>query len=119
MQVLLLLEEDDAVTIEAALAAGVDEVVSILKVPAADPRTKPKACNYGLHFSTGEIVTIYDAEDSPDPLQLRRVVATFAKLPENTACVQAKLAFHNGTQNLLTAWFTADYALWFSFILPG
>ncbi len=53
----------------------------------------------------------------PDPLQLRRVVATFAKLPENTACVQAKLAFHNGTQNLLTAWFTADYALWFSFIL--
>ena len=52
MQVLLLLEEDDAVTIEAALAAGVDEVVSILKVPAADPRTKPKACNYGLHFST-------------------------------------------------------------------
>ena len=67
MQVLLLLEEDDAVTIEAALAAGVDEVVSILKVPAADPRTKPKACNYGLHFSTGEIVTIYDAEDSPDP----------------------------------------------------
>ncbi|MCD2107724.1 MULTISPECIES: glycosyltransferase [Rhodococcus] len=119
LQVLLLLEEDDAVTIDAATAAGVDEVVSILKVPAADPRTKPKACNYGLHFSTGEIITIYDAEDSPDPLQLRRVIATFAKLPANTACVQAKLAFHNGTQNLLTAWFTADYALWFNFILPG
>lgn len=119
LQVLLLLEEDDTITIDAAEKAGVDKVVSILKVPAADPRTKPKACNYGLHFSTGEIITIYDAEDSPDPLQLRRVVATFAKLPENTACVQAKLAFHNGTQNLLTAWFTADYALWFSFILPG
>ncbi|WP_092802624.1 glycosyltransferase [Rhodococcus globerulus] len=119
LQVLLLLEEDDLITIEAAEKAGVDKVVSILKVPAADPRTKPKACNYGLHFSTGEIITIYDAEDSPDPLQLRRVVATFAQLPSNTACVQAKLAFHNGTQNLLTAWFTADYALWFSFILPG
>ncbi|TSD48933.1 glycosyltransferase [Rhodococcus sp. KBS0724] len=119
LQVLLLLEEDDLITIKAAELAGVDKVVSILKVPAADPRTKPKACNYGLHFSTGEIITIYDAEDSPDPLQLRRVVATFAQLPENTACVQAKLAFHNGTQNLLTAWFTADYALWFNFILPG
>ncbi|PBC42417.1 N-acetylglucosaminyltransferase [Rhodococcus sp. ACPA4] len=119
LQVLLLLEEDDMITIEAAELAGVDKVVSILKVPAADPRTKPKACNYGLHFSTGEIITIYDAEDSPDPLQLRRVVATFAQLPANTACVQAKLAFHNGTQNLLTAWFTADYALWFNFILPG
>lgn len=119
LQVLLLLEEDDLITIEAAKKAGVDKVVGILKVPAADPRTKPKACNYGLHFSSGEIITIYDAEDSPDPLQLRRVVATFAQLPPNTACVQAKLAFHNGTQNLLTAWFTADYALWFSFILPG
>ncbi|MDI9915069.1 glycosyltransferase [Rhodococcus sp. IEGM 1379] len=119
LQVLLLLEADDTITIEAAEKAGVDKVVSILKVPAADPRTKPKACNYGLHFSTGEIITIYDAEDSPDPLQLRRVVATFADLPPNTACVQAKLAFHNGNQNLLTAWFTADYALWFNFILPG
>ncbi|WP_424808306.1 glycosyltransferase family 2 protein [Rhodococcus sp. 27YEA15] len=119
LQVLLLLEEDDDVTITAAEDAGVDQVVSILKVPAADPRTKPKACNYGLHFSTGEIITIYDAEDSPDPLQLRRVAATFAAMPPETACVQAKLAFHNGTQNLLTAWFTADYALWFNFILPG
>lgn len=119
LQVLLLLEEDDHVTIDAAAEAGVGEVVSILLVPAADPRTKPKACNYGLHFSTGEIVTIFDAEDIPDPLQLRRVAATFAKLPETVACVQAKLAFHNGTQNLLTGWFTADYALWFTFLLPG
>ena len=91
MQVLLLLEEDDAVTIEAALAAGVDEVVSILKVPAADPRTKPKACNYGLQFLDGR-----DRHDlrtpriPPTHSTLRRVVATFAKLPENTACVQAK-----------------------------
>ncbi|MDV7354492.1 glycosyltransferase [Rhodococcus oxybenzonivorans] len=119
LQVLLLLEEDDDVTIEAARAAGVGDVVTILLVPPADPRTKPKACNYGLHFSTGEIITIFDAEDHPDPLQLRRVVVAFDRLPDDTACVQAKLAFHNGTQNLLTAWFTADYALWFGFILPG
>ena len=42
-------------------------------MPPAHPRTKPKACNYGLAFATGDIVTIYDAEDAPDPLQLRRV----------------------------------------------
>lgn len=47
----------------------------------------------GAFKETGEIITIYDAEDSPDPLQLRRVIATFAQLPANTACVQAKLAF--------------------------
>ncbi|MBY6707013.1 glycosyltransferase [Rhodococcus sp. BP-241] len=119
LQVLLLLEEDDDVTIEAARRAGVSRVVEVVLVPAGDPRTKPKACNYGLHFATGTIVTIFDAEDLPEPLQLRRVVAAFARLPSTVACVQAKLAFHNGSQNLLTGWFTADYALWFGYLLPG
>ncbi|MDO1481916.1 glycosyltransferase [Rhodococcus ruber] len=119
LQVLLLLEEDDAVTIAAAREAGLGEIVEILLVPAADPRTKPKACNYGLHFATGDVVTIFDAEDLPDPLQLRRVAVAFDRLGDDVACVQAKLAFHNGTQNMLTGWFTADYALWFNFVLPG
>jgi glycosyltransferase XagB len=119
LQVLLLLEEDDDTTIAAAHRSGVNDVVDVVLVPASDPRTKPKACNYGLHFATGSIITIYDAEDLPDRLQLRRVVAAFAQLPETVACIQAKLAFHNGTQNLLTGWFTADYALWFGYLLPG
>lgn len=119
IEVLLLLEADDAVTIEAAEAAGLGAVCEILRIPPADPRTKPKACNYALHYATGEIVTIFDAEDRPDPLQLRRVAAAFTDLDDDVACVQAKLAFHNGSQNMLTAWFTADYALWFNFLLPG
>ncbi|MFG1796332.1 glycosyltransferase [Nocardia sp. NPDC049149] len=124
LQVLLLLEEDDTPTIEAARSAGIGsnpavDHVTIVLVPEAQPRTKPKACNYGLRQATGDIVTIYDAEDIPDPLQLRRVVAAFAELPPSVVCIQAKLAFHNGRQNLLTAWFTADYGLWFGFLLPG
>ncbi|MGV0738751.1 glycosyltransferase [Mycobacterium syngnathidarum] len=119
LQVLLLLEADDQVTIEAARACGESDVITILLVPPADPRTKPKACNYGLHFAKGDIVTIFDAEDLPEPLQLRRVVAAFRDLPDDVACVQAKLVYHNGHQNLLTAWFTAEYALWFGYLLPG
>ncbi|MGJ6126169.1 glycosyltransferase [Mycolicibacterium sp. Y3] len=119
LQVLLLLEEDDDVTITAARACGESEVITILLVPPADPRTKPKACNYGLCFATGSIVTIYDAEDLPEPLQLRRVVAAFASLPDDIACVQAKLEYHNGHQNILTGWFTAEYGLWFGYLLPG
>ncbi|SCX25598.1 glycosyltransferase [Mycolicibacterium fluoranthenivorans] len=119
LQVLLLLEEDDDVTIAAARACGESEVITILLVPPADPRTKPKACNYGLCFATGSIVTIYDAEDLPEPLQLRRVVAAFASLPDDIACVQAKLEYHNGHQNILTGWFTAEYGLWFGYLLPG
>ena len=119
LQVLLLLEADDDVTIAAAEAVPENEVITVLLVPPADPRTKPKACNYGLHFATGEIVTIYDAEDLPDPLQLRRVIAAFADLDDSVACVQAKLAFHNASQNLLCGWFTVDYGLWFGYLLPG
>lgn len=119
LQVLLLLEADDQITIDAAKACDESDVITILLVPPAEPRTKPKACNYGLHFATGDIVTIFDAEDLPEPLQLRRVVAAFRDLPDDVACVQAKLVYHNGHQNLLTAWFTAEYALWFGYLLPG
>ncbi|WP_099022927.1 glycosyltransferase [Mycolicibacterium palauense] len=119
LQVLLLLEADDEVTIDAARGCANSEMITILLVPPAEPRTKPKACNYGLFFATGEIVTIYDAEDLPEPLQLRRVAAAFRRLPDDIACVQAKLVYHNGHQNILTAWFTAEYGLWFGYLLPG
>lgn len=119
LQVLLMLEEDDLPTIAAAEAAGVDQVATIIKVPPAQPRTKPKACNYGLHFATGEIVTIFDAEDMPDPLQLRRVVVAFERSASNTVCVQSRLSYRNARQNLLTAWFTIEYDVWFNFLLPG
>lgn len=47
------------------------------------------------------------------------MVAAFAELPDDVACIQAKLAYHNGGQNLLTGWFTAEYGLWFGYLLPG
>lgn len=118
LEILLLLEEDDAVTVDAAREAGVVAPMRLLLVPPAEPRTKPKACNYGMQFATGELITIYDAEDSPEPLQLRRAVVLFRDHPE-LACIQAKLAFHNSGQNLLTGWFAAEYGLWFGYLLPG
>ncbi|AZG47954.1 glycosyltransferase [Gordonia insulae] len=119
IQVLLLLEADDDVTIAAAQTVSHHAWVTVVLVPPAQPRTKPKACNYGLHFATGDIVTIYDAEDKPDPLQLRRVAKAFADLDDDVVCVQGKLSFHNATDNMLTAWFTADYGIWFGYLLPG
>lgn len=119
LQVLLLLEADDEATINAAKSIADSDVITTLLVPPAQPRTKPKACNFGLYYATGEIVTIYDAEDLPESLQLRRVAVAFSRLTEDVACIQAELAYHNGKQNMLTGWFTAEYALWFGFLLPG
>ena len=37
----------------------------------------------------------------------------------SVACLQAKLVYRNANQNLLTRWFTTEYAMWFSQLLPG
>lgn len=120
LQILLLLEEDDAPTVDAArvrLRATTD--ITTVLVPAGGPRTKPKALNYGLASSTGRLITIYDAEDRPEPLQLRKAALALAAAPADVACVQARLDFFNPTQNMLTRWFTLDYRMWFTQLLPG
>jgi cellulose synthase/poly-beta-1,6-N-acetylglucosamine synthase-like glycosyltransferase len=119
LDVKLLLEEDDEVTIEAVRAADTGSEVEVVLVPAGEPRTKPKALNYGLTLARGEMITIYDAEDLPDPLQLRRAVVAFSRHGPDVGCIQAKLSFDNIDQNLITRWFSIEYAMWFSFFLPG
>jgi glycosyltransferase XagB len=119
LDIKLLLEEDDTETIAAAEAARPPEHIQIVLVPAGEPRTKPRACNYGLAMARGKFVTIYDAEDHPEPLQLRRAVAAFRGVDERVACLQAKLSYHNPGQNSITRWFTTEYAMWFSQLLPG
>jgi glycosyltransferase XagB len=122
LEVLLLLEADDTATIAAARAAlGGDRrgPIRVVEVPPGEPRTKPKACNVGLMRSRGELVTIFDAEDRPEPLQLRRAVVAFRRLGPRVACLQARLSYHNAEQNLLTRWFTVEYDTWFRWLLPG
>lgn len=119
LDVKLLLEADDVATIEAARRQRLPSYIEIVVVPVADPRTKPKACNYGLQTARGEFVTIYDAEDLPDPQQLKKALLAFSQGDEHLACVQAKLSYFNAEQNLLTRWFTAEYAAWFDLLLPA
>src|SRR6266536_1818371 len=119
LQILFLTEEDDVETRKAIAAMHLPQHFSIVTVPAGQPRTKPRACNFGLLQATGDYVVIYDAEDVPDPLQLKKAVLTFANHDSDLACVQAKLNYYNTKQNLLTRWFTVEYSLWFDLMLPG
>ena len=80
LEVKLLLEQDDDETIAAARAADLGGIVEVVLIPPGGPRTKPNALNLGLLACRGELVTIYDAEDRPDPLQLRRAAVAFAAL---------------------------------------
>ncbi len=119
LDVKLLLEEDDVTTIAAARQANLPNFIEIVVVPVAEPRTKPKACNFGLQRARGEFVTIYDAEDLPEPTQLKKALLAFLHGSESLGCVQAKLSYFNAEQNLLTRWFTAEYAAWFDLLLPA
>jgi len=119
LDIKIVLEADDHETIEAARMLGLEGVFEIIVVPPSKPQTKPKACNFALRFARGEYLVIYDAEDRPEPDQLRKVVATFRRSPPNTACLQCRLNYYNVNENWLTRMFTLDYALWFDQVLPG
>lgn len=119
LQVLLLLEEDDLQTILLAHKLKLPSYFEIIVVPASLPKTKPKACNYGLSLARGEFCVIFDAEDIPDPLQLKKAYLVFKNSPADIGCIQAKLNFYNSRQNFLTRLFTADYSLWFNLVLTG
>ena len=88
-------------------------------MPRGRIRTKPRALNYALDFTRGEIIGVYDAEDAPEPDQLRRIAARFAGAPDDVVCLQGRLDFYNPTQNWLSRCFTLDYAAWFRVVLPG
>lgn len=119
LDVLLLLEEDDQETITAAKKMNLPSYMRIVVVPHSDPKTKPKACNYGLSQAKGEYIVVYDAEDIPEASQLKVAYAAFQKLPRTVLCLQAKLNYYNPHRNLLTRLFTTEYSLWFDVILPG
>ena len=120
LDIKLVVEEDDLETVAAAHAqAACDGALEVIAVPPGGPRTKPKAANYALAFARGEYLVVYDAEDRPDPDQLKKAVATFRASTRATACLQARLTFFNAEHCWLTRMFALDYELWFGSLLPG
>jgi len=119
LDIKVLMEADDLDTIEAFRRMNLPSHFQGIIVPNAPPKTKPKACNYGLIHARGEYVVIYDAEDLPEPDQLKKVLVAYSKVPPEVVCIQAKLNYYNRRQNLLTRWFTVEYSMWFDLFLPG
>jgi cellulose synthase/poly-beta-1,6-N-acetylglucosamine synthase-like glycosyltransferase len=119
LQVLLLLEEDDAGCRAAVAAQTLPPWIEALVVPPGTPRTKPRACNVGLERARGELTVIFDAEDRPEPDQLKKAALAFAQAGGRVACLQAKLNCFNRGHSLVTRCFTLEYSAWFDLYLPG
>lgn len=119
LEVLVLIEEEDHLTREAYLNSNPPPNFHIVTIPKGTPQTKPRACNVGLFFASGEYLVIFDAEDAPDPDQLKKCVVAFRRGGPKTVCVQAALNYFNAGENVLTRMFTLEYNYWFDYMLAG
>lgn len=119
LDVIIAVEADDRDTRAALAATRTKFPITVIPVPPQGPRTKPKALNVALPFARGAYTVIYDAEDRPDPGQLRRALQAFLAGPADLACVQARLCIDNTDDNWLTGYYTAEYAGQFDVFMPG
>ncbi len=119
LDIKLAVESDDSETAAALAAADIPAHVEVVVVPPGEPRTKPRALNVALALALGEYVVVYDAEDVPDPGQLRLAVSIFARSPPDVACLQARLAIDNTRDGILTRFFTIEYAALFDVLNPA
>jgi cellulose synthase/poly-beta-1,6-N-acetylglucosamine synthase-like glycosyltransferase len=138
LRILLLIEQDDVETLDAATRLGIpfdDELdatgygpaarsghLRVMVIPPGGPKTKPNAMNVAMRVvyqERCEFLTIYDAEDRPDPEQLLKAVGTFRANGPKLACLQAQLAFWNDDTNWISALYWIGYKIHFTRFLPG
>ncbi|AEQ50408.1 glycosyltransferase [Pelagibacterium halotolerans] len=105
-------------TVRAARKHLGDRRFSLIVVPRCRPYTKPKALNFALPLARGEHVVVFDAEDLPDPGQLRTAASLFAT-DVTLECLQGELVIANGSRNWITRMFAAEYAGHFGVLLPA
>lgn len=118
LDVKILLEESDDVTIAAVRKVAIHRIFDIIICPTGKPKTKPRALDFGLYFARGEYVVVYDAEDVPEPGQLKLAAAYFAASDKKLGCLQGRLAIDNASDHWLTRIFALEYARLFDVTIP-
>jgi cellulose synthase/poly-beta-1,6-N-acetylglucosamine synthase-like glycosyltransferase len=119
LDVKLLVEDGDELTEKSIKSIRIPYYVHILRIPHSLPKTKPKALNFAMPYVTGQYLTIYDAEDIPEPGQLIKALEAFSRLPLHYICLQAKLRFYNMNENILTKMMSIEYSILFNYLIYG
>jgi cellulose synthase/poly-beta-1,6-N-acetylglucosamine synthase-like glycosyltransferase len=119
MDVLLIVESIDQETQTALADAPLAPHMRVVVVPDGQPRTKPRALQYALQLTRGEYIVVFDAEDAPEPDQLRRAAAVLRHSDDRLGCLQAQLNIYNSDVSWLTRQFTIEYTALFDCILPA
>lgn len=119
LEVLLVLEACDLETRNAVEAERLPPHVRAVVVPDGQPRTKPKALSYALAEAGGAYIVVYDAEDVPDPSQLKTAAATFATATTRLGCLQAPLDIEVSPGLGIGPWLTRQFALEYAALFHG
>ncbi len=119
LDIKILVEADDVETRKALENEAMPPFFEVIVCPLGKPRTKPRALNIGLTYARGECIVVYDAEDEPDPDQLRKAAAHFAQADPKLGCIQARLAIDNAADSWIARMFALEYAGLFDGLLPG
>ncbi len=119
LDILLVVEQEDQMTRKALNSSDLPGWMRVIVVPDGTVKTKPRALNYALDHCRGSIVGIYDAEDAPEPDQIRKIVGRFHQRGPEVVCLQGQLDYYNPRSNWLARCFTIEYASWFRMFLPG
>ena len=119
LDIKIMLEASDAATVAAAARMSLPFPYDVIVLRDGRPRTKPRALNAALETARGALVVVYDAEDRPDPGQLRAAAARFAAAGPDLACLQARLTVDHVDEAWITRMFALDYAALFHCVKPG
>jgi cellulose synthase/poly-beta-1,6-N-acetylglucosamine synthase-like glycosyltransferase len=116
VQILVVIEAGDHGTIakvDEKLAELRDQGIENVRLVTfeGEPINKPRGLNVGLGLATGDVVTIFDAEDEPHP-DILHVVNT-VMLRERVPVVQCGVQLMNYSDRWFSALNVLEYFFWF------
>jgi cellulose synthase/poly-beta-1,6-N-acetylglucosamine synthase-like glycosyltransferase len=118
LDIIFILESTDTETAAAFTAMNPPSHFKALLTPDIPPKTKPKAMNVALSVAKGDILVIFDAEVLPERDQLKKAYLTFKRHPD-AMYLHSKMDVYNANENWITRLYTAEFAYFYHFFLPG
>ena len=82
-----------------------------------ESKGKPAALNLAMHYVTGEIVGVFDADSVPEKDVLRKVASRF--IDKQVMAVQGRTTSINEKKNILTRVIASEEKAWFQSLLSG
>lgn len=99
LEIILVLDRHDTQTKACLAAIELPKWIRVIQAAPGTIKTKPRALNYALPFCSGEIIGVRDAEDAPEPDQLRSVVTKFSSVSAKAVWLQGRLDYYNPQSN--------------------